>query len=203
MVSKRDLARAAIHLEQERLRETVGCQDQIVAAYGGLNRIDFTTNGDFRVAPVMMSPDRLVALRQNLMLVFTGISRTASAIAAEQVRVTPHRLGPLKRIQEMVEEGTAQLGAGDLAPFGRLLHESWLLKRSLTPLVSTPEIDAVYDAARSAGALGGKLLGAGGGGFMLLFVPPDRRGDVGARLRGLLEVPFEFERAGSEVIFHG
>jgi D-glycero-alpha-D-manno-heptose-7-phosphate kinase len=203
MAGKEQLAREAIHIEQERLKETVGCQDQVITAHGGLNRIDFWGDASFRVAPIMIPWERLNALQSHLMLFFTGLSRTASEVAAAQVSAIPSRVRELRVIHQMVDEATAILRDGrDLAAFGSLLDEGWQLKRSLTDQISTPAIDDVYATARRAGCLGGKLIGAGGGGFMLLFAPPEAQPAVRAALRGLLEVPFRFESVGSHVIFY-
>jgi D-glycero-alpha-D-manno-heptose-7-phosphate kinase len=203
MVSKVRLARDAIHLEQQRLKEHVGSQDQVLAAFGGFNRVDFTMDGAFQVTPLVMRPEKMAALERCLMLFFTGFSRNASEIAKAQVDLTAYRGSELKRIYEMVEEAIALLnGTVSLDEIGRLLDEGWRIKRSLTPIISTPQIDEIYAAARAAGALGGKLLGAGGGGFMLLFVRPEQHAAVRARLTPLLEVPFAFERAGSEIVFY-
>jgi D-glycero-alpha-D-manno-heptose-7-phosphate kinase len=203
MVGKARLAREAIHLEQHRLKEHVGSQDQVLAAFGGFNRVDFTADDAFQVTPVVMRPERLAALAQSLLLFFTGFSRNASDVARTQVDLTAHRGGELKRIYELVDEALTVLdGTASLDEVGRLLDEGWTLKRSLTPIISNPRIDEIYAAARSAGALGGKLLGAGAGGFMLLFVRPEQQGAVRARLSSLLEVPFAFERAGSELVFY-
>lgn len=203
MPSKRQLACDAIHVEQQRLNEAVGSQDQIAAAFGGLNRISFSASGAFEVAPVIVAEERLRRLQQHLMLFFTGISRNASEIAAEQIRTTDRKRQELRRMQAIVDEAIEVLrGTGSLDPFGRLLDEGWRIKRSLTERISTVQIDGMYDAARRAGAIGGKLLGAGGGGFLLLFVRPEERDSVAEALDGLLHVPFQFETGGSRVIFY-
>lgn len=203
MPGKRRLAQEAIHIEQERLKEHVGAQDQISAAFGGLNRIDFDVEGDFRVSPVILPAERLGALQRHLMLFFTGFSRNASDIAGEQIRATRQKSRELQAMHQMVEEAIALLTSQtDLSGFGKLLHETWRLKRSLTTQVSTPHIDDLYDTARRAGAIGGKLLGAGGGGFMLFFAQPQRQGRVREALGRLLHVPFSFERSGSQIIFY-
>jgi D-glycero-alpha-D-manno-heptose-7-phosphate kinase len=150
----------------------------------------------------MLPVDRLQAFSDHLLLVFTGFSRNASEIAAKQVQATPQRRSELLEMRGMVDQALAILSRGDLADFGRLLHESWLLKRSLTDAISTPAIDDIYSAARSAGALGGKLLGAGGGGFALFFVRPEDRPRVLARLDGLTQVPFSLDTTGSQVIVY-
>jgi D-glycero-alpha-D-manno-heptose-7-phosphate kinase len=203
MPDKRRLAVEAIRVEQEMVRENVGSQDQVTAAYGGFNRIEFLADGSFSVAPVVLEPARLEELQRRLMLVFTGFARTASEVAAAQVRATPSRTAELTRTYELVDAAVEVLrGGGDLDEFGRLLHEAWLLKRSLTDRISNAAIDGIYEAARRAGALGGKLLGAGGGGFMVLWVPPERQAAVRAALKELLHVPFRFEPSGSQIIFY-
>jgi D-glycero-alpha-D-manno-heptose-7-phosphate kinase len=185
------------------MREHVGSQDQVIAAFGGLNRINFSSRETFEVVPVIVPEERLSLLQDSLMLFFTGISRNASDIAAEQIKATERKGNELSRIQDMVEEAIAiLLDDGDLEPFGELLHEGWMLKRSLTDKISTSRIDAMYEAARHAGATGGKLLGAGGGGFLLLFVRPEARATVARALNGLLRVPVQFESSGSRIIFY-
>ena len=203
MPTKMCLARDAIHVEQERLKENVGSQDQVMAAFGGFNRVNFQCNGEIQVSPILMDGARLQVLQDHLMLVYTGLSRTASDIAGEQIKATHSKGQELQAMYEMVEEAMRILqGREDLEAFGRLMHESWRLKRSLTDRVSTPRIDEIYDAALRHGAVGGKLLGAGGGGFVLLFVPPERQAAVRQGLEGLLEVPVEFESDGSRIIFY-
>ncbi len=203
MAGKTQLAREAIDLEQDRLKEHVGCQDQVMAAFGGFNRIDFRGEREFRVSPIMMSAERLRLLERHLMLVFTGHARTASLIAAEVIEAAPQKTRELRVMRQMVDEAIGILsGGGDLGDFGSLLHEGWQLKRSLSDSISTPLVDEIYAAARAAGCLGGKLLGAGGGGFLLLFARPDDQPRVKAALDGLLHVPFEFESVGSHIIFY-
>jgi D-glycero-alpha-D-manno-heptose-7-phosphate kinase len=203
MAGKEQLAREAIHVEQERLKEHVGCQDQVITAFGGLNRIDFWGDGAFRVTPIMIPWERLNELQSHLMLFFTGLSRTASEIAAEQIDAMPGKVRELRVIYQMVDEAIAILrDRRSLDDFGRLLDEGWQLKRSLTERISTVAIDDIYARARAAGCTGGKLIGAGGGGFMLLFVPPEAQPRVREALRGLLEVPFRFESVGSHVVFY-
>ncbi len=203
MPSKARLAREAIVIEQDRLKECVGSQDQIAAAVGGMNRIDFKPDGEFRVSPLVIPRARLEVLQDHLMLLFTGISRTASEIVRTQLDAMPAKIRELAALQQMVDEGVDVLtGAGDLERFGALLHEAWQVKRSLTDRISTPVIDQMYEAARRAGALGGKLLGAGGGGFLLLFVRPQQQAKGARALKQLLQVPFRFEDGGSRIIFY-
>ena len=203
MSSKRRLSLDALHVEQARLGESVGSQDQVSTAFGGFNRIDFGGKDDFQVTPVILPGQRLQSLQDHLLMFFTGFSRTASEIAGEQIRLTPQRSQELEAMHRMVDEALGVLtGGDDLSDFGRLLHESWQLKRSLTSRISTAEIDRIYETARNAGAIGGKLLGAGGGGFMVFFTPPENQGAVRQALRHLLHVPFQFESAGSQIIFY-
>ncbi len=202
MMSKLELAKTAIHVEQNILKENVGSQDQIAAAFGGFNKIEFGGD-DFHITPIVVKPDRLQAFRDRLMLVFTGFSRNASEIAAEQIKTIPQKNGELTTMHAMVDEALAILNSDQsLSEFGKLLHESWLLKRSLSHRVSTTEVDQIYEMARNAGATGGKILGAGGGGFMMFFIEPDRRPMVKKKLAHLLEVPFDFETTGSHMIFY-
>jgi D-glycero-alpha-D-manno-heptose-7-phosphate kinase len=203
MPSKRQLATDAITIEQEVLEESVGSQDQISAAFGGLNRISFGVSGDFQVQPVIVPSDRLDQLQDSLMLFYSGLSRNASEVAAEQIKATPSNTAELTAMHQLVDEATEVLcGDGDLSEFGRLLHENWRLKRGLTSRITTDSIDAIYDTAMSSGAVGGKLLGAGGGGFVLLYVRPEDQRRVKDALDGLLHVPFRFESLGSQIIFY-
>jgi len=202
-VKKQQLANEAIHLEQVVLKENVGCQDQMIAAYGGLNRINFSAQSDIQVSPVPLSRERRRHFQDHLMLFFTGISRFASKIVKVQIEKTPERSRELSTIYSQVEEAQDILqGSGDIELFGKLLHETWLLKRSLTDLVSNPTIDAIYEKARQAGAIGGKLLGAGGGGFFLFFARPEVQPRIVEALKGCLHVPFSMETRASEVIFY-
>jgi D-glycero-alpha-D-manno-heptose-7-phosphate kinase len=203
MPSKSELAHAAIHVEQEMLREAVGCQDQVLASHGGLCRVNFSQNGDIGYTPIVMQPSRLTAFQDHLLLYFTGFSRTASEIAKEQIERTKQRRVELFAMHQMVQEGLSVLtGDRDIGEFGELLHEAWMVKRGLTSKITTPMIDDIYDTARRAGAIGGKLLGAGGGGFMLFFARPDTHDQIKASLPGLLQVPFRFEGVGSQIVFY-
>lgn len=203
LVTKRDLATTAIHIEQNIIKEHVGSQDQIATAYGGLNKIEFFGDNNFRVIPVAISRARLNELRSHLMLIFTGFSRTASEIAVEQITETPKRERELHAMQDMVDRAIEILHSSEsLNAFGELLHESWQLKRGLSSKITTPAIDELYARARSVGAVGGKILGAGGGGFFLLFAPPERQPIIREALQGFMEVPFEFENTGSHIAFY-
>ena len=203
MPSKAELAQTAIHIEQNVLQESVGCQDQVLAAHGGLCRVNFSSNGDIGYTSLVMKPERLTDFQDHLLLYFTGFSRTASEIAKEQIEKTKQRRVELFAMLQMVQEGISiMVGNRDLGEFGELLHEAWMVKRGLTSQITTPMIDDIYDAARRAGALGGKLLGAGGGGFMLFFAKPEVHQRIHAALPGLLRVPFRFEGLGSQIVFY-
>jgi len=204
MRDKHMLANDAIHVEQDVIGEAVGSQDQVSAAYGGFNRINFHTDGTIEVNRILVPPSRLTELERHLALYFTGFSRTASEVAQEQLKTTPHKKRELSVMAQLVTEAEAILASPGrpLDDFGRLLHESWQIKRTLTEKITTANIDEIYQAGMSAGALGGKLLGAGGGGFMLFFVPPDRRETLRLRLKNLLCVPFSFSSRGSHVVVY-
>jgi D-glycero-alpha-D-manno-heptose-7-phosphate kinase len=203
-VSKDQLARDAIHIEQKIIGENVGSQDQIAAAYGGFNRIEFMRSGAFQVSPVIVKKTRLKELQKHLMLCFTGFSRIASEVAQSKIANFKKREVELHRMKAMVEEAVKILhsGSSPIEDFGRLLHESWICKKELSDKVTTAEIDALYDAAIDAGASGGKILGAGGGGFLLLFVKPALQARVRERLKHLIHVPFGFDESGSRVVLY-
>lgn len=203
MPSKKQLALESIHIEQNLIKETVGSQDQVCVAYGGLNQIDFFTNGEIEIRPLTLSMARTEELNSHLMLFYTGIKRTASDVAASYVHDIDSRHKVLLRIRELVNEGVDILRSQScICKFGELLHESWMLKKSLSSQVSNPDLDDLYDRARHAGAIGGKITGAGGGGFLLLFVPPSAQGRVREALGAQIHVPFRFEPAGSQIIFY-
>ncbi len=204
MVSKRDLAMQAIRMEQEVLKENVGSQDQLWATYGGFNRIDFHPDGSFAVAPVILSRERRDELSRSLMLFFTGFSRFASDFAGEKIKNMSNRKSQLRTIRSMVDSAIDILGDAKtpLRELGELLHDSWRLKRELAENVSNAQIDEIYAAGRDAGAIGGKLLGAGGGGFMLFVVDPDRREQVCDRLRNFIHVTVGFDNEGSKIVLY-
>jgi D-glycero-alpha-D-manno-heptose-7-phosphate kinase len=195
------LALEAIDLEQRVLGETVGSQDQVAAACGGLNRVRFARDGVITVEPIHLGPGLLERLQAHLLLVFSGITRTAEQVAKSYVDRLVSQEPALHALAAAVDEGAALLEAGDLEAFGTLLDRSWDLKRSLSDQVSNPRIDGIHAAARAAGAFGAKLTGAGGGGFLLLVVPPERRAAVCEALRGLIQVPIRIEPSGSRVVF--
>lgn len=203
MPSKMQLTQEAIHIEQDILKENVGSQDQTLATFGGFSRIDFSGDRNIDIERITIDPQRLESLQNHLMLFFTGFSRTASEIAGEQIKQTPNKKQELAEMHRLVDEAIEVLnGDNDLSDFGKLLHENWQLKRSLTDKISTPYTDFLYKTAINAGATGGKLLGAGGGGFMLFFVKPELQPRVSEALKGVLNVPFRFESSGSQIIFY-
>jgi D-glycero-alpha-D-manno-heptose-7-phosphate kinase len=199
---KERLATEGIHLEQSVLGETVGSQDQVMAACGGLNHVVFHPSGKITVVPALVSPQRKAWLNEHLMLFYTGIKRTASDVAASYAIDIASRRRQLESMQRLVQSGLAVLaGDSDIGEFGELLHEAWVVKSSLSESVSSPMIDEIYEQALAAGALGGKLLGAGGGGFLLLFVRPEQQAEVHRRLARLVYVPFRFEDSGSQIVY--
>ncbi|MHB8618815.1 MAG: GHMP family kinase ATP-binding protein [Chloroflexota bacterium] len=202
LVSKEALAREAIYIEQNVLKETVGSQDQVSTAYGGFNHVEFTSAGEIRVRPVTIHGEYLRELNSHLQLFYTGLSRTASEIAQSYFDSRNSNHQRLWALNGMVTEAMSILANGeDVEEFGRLMHEAWMAKRGLSDAVSNSLVDEVYDEARSAGALGGKLIGAGGGGFMLLFVRPADQAQVRDRLKRLVHVPFRFDSTGSQIVF--
>lgn len=202
-ISKEELAAQAIDIEQNVIGESVGSQDQVSAAFGGFNRIEFLRDGSFQVTPIVLRKDRLHELQDSLMLYFTGLSRNAPEIAQSKIENFKNRETELLRMKAMVDEAILLLqGNGPIADFGRLLHESWQYKRTLSSKVTTPEVDAIFDIAMANGAIGGKLLGAGGGGFVLLVVPPERQAQVREKLQHLVNVPFRFENSGSRIVLY-
>jgi len=204
MITKRQLALEAIHIEQDIIKENVGSQDQTMAAFGGFNRIEFGGPQQIQVQPVTVDAQKLQSLHDHLMLFFTGFARTASTIAGEQIKKTPEKKPELEKMHGMVDEAIGIINGrkSDLNDFGKLLHESWMIKRSLTSKITNPLIDEIYERGRRAGALGGKLLGAGGGGCILLFVEPKRQDKVREALKKALYIPFEFENLGTQIIYY-
>ena len=199
---KRKLADDAIFLERVLCNESGGVQDHIAASFGGMNRINFNAEG-YTVNPVIISPERKKLLNRNLMLFFTGFSRFSSDIQVAAEKNLKSKQNQLLEMLSLVDDAEKILTSKtDLEEFGRLLDYTWQLKRGITDKVSTDSIDAVYSRALQAGATGGKLLGAGGGGFLLFYVDPDKQENVRKALENLLYVPFEFENGGTRVIHY-
>jgi D-glycero-alpha-D-manno-heptose-7-phosphate kinase len=206
MISRRELACEAIRMEQEVLKENVGSQDQVWAAHGGFNRIDFFQDGSFSVAPIIMTTQRREELRQSMMLFFTGFSRIASDVARDQINNINgnHNTSQLRATRAMVDRAVDVLAdqKSSIRELGELLHEAWSLKRRFSNHVSNPHIDEIYEAGREAGAIGGKLLGAGGGGFMVFLVDPEKREKVRERLKKLIHVSVGFDNEGSRIVLY-
>ena len=203
MMSKHQLAEEAIHVERDILQEHGGWQDQVAAAYGGLNRIDFS-EGQFKVTPIIIHPDRKKELDDNLMLFYTGVQRFSSEIQADTFAKPVDKTKQLLEMLALVDEAQAILTDknSSLNEFGMLLDYTWKLKRGTGNKVSNNSIDYLYDRGIKAGALGGKLLGAGGGGFLLFYVEKDKQESVLKALDDLMHVPFQFESEGSTVIHY-
>jgi len=204
MKSKSSLATEAIHIEQDIIKENVGSQDQVEVAFGGFNKISFNSDDSFQVTPIILKKNKLEQLQEYLMFYYTGLSRFASEIAKKQIENINKKKIELSTMYQMVDEAVKILNSATtkILEFGKLLHESWKLKRALTDKISNPRIDEIYTVARESGAIGGKLLGAGGGGFMIFFARPQDQPRIKEKLKSLLLVPFRFENQGSQIIFY-
>lgn len=202
-VGKRKLAEDAIYLERELCKESGGWQDQIAAAFGGMNRIDFADN-QFKVTPIIIHPDRKALLNQSLLLFYTGISRFSAEVQKDTMSNQKDKTAELKEMLQLVNEAQAILEDkhSDFDDFGRLLDHTWRLKRKTGGKISNDSIDDLYEKGLKAGALGGKLLGAGGGGFFLFYVEPDKRQSVIDALDNLMHVPFCFENEGTSIVHY-
>lgn len=196
------LAREACAIEIDILGKPIGEQDQYIAAYGGQRFIRFCTNGEVRVETLGLNEGQTRRLNQNLMLFFTGVTRKAETVLGEQRANIESRTEVLRELSHLAEVGLECLRAGELDELGELLHQGWLLKRQMASRISNDAIDFMYTAARRAGALGGKITGAGGGGYLLLYCPRQKQDDVRSALSRLRELPFHLERDGSKVIFN-
>lgn len=194
------LAKEAIYVERTLCREAGGVQDQLAAAFGGFNRMDFTADG-FTVTPVALPPARLQLFRERLMLLFTGFTHFSGAVAEEQQKNIPATLSQLHEMRQAVDFAQSILQSGEPDDFGRLLDKTWALKRSLSKRISNFDIDYLYRRLRAAGALGGKLLGAGGGGFMLLYVPKEKQEHLRQAFSDYRFFPFDFENTGTEILY--
>lgn len=203
MMSKRQLAQEAIHVERDVLKEYGGWQDQVAAAYGGLNRIDFN-NHDFSVKPIIISPERKKKLDENLLLFYTGIQRFSSEIQADTFAKPVNKAQQLLDMLALVDEAERILTDKNtsLDEFGKLLDTTWKLKRGTGNKISNGSIDGLYDTAIKAGALGGKLLGAGGGGFLLFYCEKEKQKVLKNALEDLMIVPFSFETEGAQILYY-
>lgn len=200
---KKQLADEAIYLERELCKEAGGWQDQIAASYGGLNRINFNDNG-YEVLPIIIKPERKKQLNENLMMFFTGFTRFSSDMQKQNAVGYAEKIAQLKEMQSLVDDAERILTdkKSDLDDFGKLLDHTWKLKRNTGSAITTDNIDLLYDKGTKAGALGGKLLGAGGGGFMVFYVPKENQESVKEAMNNLLYIPFEFENDGTRVIYY-
>ncbi len=204
MISKKKLAERTIDIEQNVIKEHVGSQDQIWAAYGGMNRIHFQKDGDFVVSPVLVQPERRKKLTSNLMLFFSGVSRIAAKIAERKIANLDARHDHIVKMVSMVDDAESIISSasGDLSDIGRLLYKSWKLKRELAEGVTNPTVNEIFDEAMAGGALGGKLLGAGGGGFILFYAEPGAKKEIRRRLSKLIEVDIDVDNAGSQIVVY-
>lgn len=203
IISKHDLALKAVELERTVLKENVGSQDQVAAAYGGFNVIRFLTNGDIQVEPVTIPPSRIAELRSRLLLFYTGESRLASEVAKQVIESLSEKKKQLREMYDLVDQAVSILSGNEcLDAFGALLHETWVRKRELSPAVTSDTIDDIYRTAMERGALGGKLLGAGGTGFIMFYVPLEKQETVKQALSRYLHVPFDFDNTGSTLIYY-
>ncbi len=200
---KKKLADEAIYLERVLCQEAGGWQDQIAAAYGGLNRINFNADG-YEVCPVIISPERKKRLNNNLLMFFTGFTRFSSDVQKQNAIGKADKVMQLKEMLSLVDDAERLLADrdSDLDEFGRLLDHTWKLKRQTGSAVSTSNIDNLYEKGMKAGALGGKLLGAGGGGFLVFYVQPEKQESVKLAMEDLMYIPFEFEDSGTRVIHY-
>lgn len=202
-VSAEYLASTACYIEIERLGDPIGKQDQYAAAYGGLNFIRFNSDGSVNVQKVVMNPDIKRQLDQNLLMYYTGTTHSAKAILTEQNKemqnMTKRKV--MEQMVKMAYQMKTTLENGEIDNFGRILHEGWLLKKSISSGITNPVIDDLYAAGLKAGALGGKLLGAGGAGFVLFYVPKEKQPDFKQQMQSYSELPFRFENYGSKIIY--
>ena len=200
--TKRELAQQAIHVEQDRIGESVGSQDQVAAAFGGLNHIRFR-DSSFEVEPITISPQRVATLQDHLLLCFTGFARTASEIAVEQIAKTAENSGLLQEMSAITSDGLDLFRSPDfsMVKFGRLLDRQWKAKRQISQSISNPQLDEIYTRGMESGAYGAKLLGAGGGGFMLFVANPENHLNIQEALGRKMFVPFRFENIGSSVVY--
>ena len=205
-ISNYELACLAINMEQNIIKEPVGSQDQIAAAYGGFNKINFQKDGDFSVNRQIYDQNRISDLNKNLMLFFSGQSRYSSDVSSKKIENIKEgkNIGYLSEIESMVDESISILGNKNkpLNSFGELLNEAWKCKKQFTGAVSNSLIDSIYKRAIEAGALGGKLLGAGGGGFIIFYVETHNQNKVKEMLRDLMHVPFKFDNKGSDIVLY-
>jgi D-glycero-alpha-D-manno-heptose-7-phosphate kinase len=197
-----DLAYEAIYVERHLVKDRVGCQDQLMSAMGGFNLVEFRTEDDIVVNRVPISPERLAEFEAHIFIVFTGIKRKASQVVEQQLKRVGDNTDTLKKMRQMVDQGWDILTSNQpLSAFGELLHEAWVAKRSLDTVISNPEIDKLYQMGQEAGAWGGKLLGAGAGGFMLFFAPPELHENLKQTFANHQVLSIKINAPGSQIIF--
>ena len=199
--SIKDLAKKSIYFEQKTLKEVVGIQDQISAAYGGFNKVDIDQSGTYKIKKIKIN-NKIKEFNKNLVLIFTGINRTANEIAGQYVKNLRNKENEMKEISSQVREGESLLLKNKFNDFGRLLHEGWKLKKSLGKVITNQKIDDLYNFSLKHGALGGKILGAGGGGFMLLYIPKSKIINFKRKLKNMTVIPFNFSTTGSEILLN-
>lgn len=202
LVTSEQLAREACEIEIDLLKKPIGIQDQYIVAYGGLRFMEFSPGGEVSVERIDLDPAHIRQLNSNLLLFYTGMARSAEHILSEQKDNINQRLAVLREMKAMAYQARDHLIAGEIDQIGELLHQSWLLKKQLANKISNGQLDAIYETARKAGALGGKVTGAGGGGFLLFYCPCDRQEELREALYPLQELPFNLEADGSKVIFN-
>jgi D-glycero-alpha-D-manno-heptose-7-phosphate kinase len=196
------LAREACEIELDILGKPIGVQDQYISSLGGFRFIEFSTNGKIESEKINLDPPLRKRLNESLLLFFTGVTRRADTILDEQKRNINHKGEILREMKSMAYSARDELQKGNLDAIGKLLHESWLLKKQLASQISNDTIDEIYRMAQKAGAIGGKITGAGGGGFLLLYCPFDKRENVRAAMHPLQELPIQLENSGSKIIFN-
>jgi len=202
IVSAERLAREACAIEIDTLKKPIGIQDQYIAAYGGLRFIEFLPSGEVNVEKINISTDARREMNDNFLLFFTGVGRKASTILTEQKQNIKDRSSELREMKQMAHQARAYVEAENFVELGHLMHQSWESKKRLAGTISNSQINDLYDSARSAGAIGGKIAGAGGGGFLLLYVPYERQNRVREALKNLQELPFRLEADGTKIIFN-
>lgn len=202
IASAESLAREACAIEIETLKKPIGIQDQYIAAYGGMRFFEFMPDGEVKVEKIDITSDARRVFNDNFLLFFTGVSRSSSSILTEQKSNIKDRLAELREIKDMAYQSRDYIKAQNFDALGGLLHQSWELKKRLAGTISNGHINDMYEAARNAGAIGGKIAGAGGGGFLLLYVPYERQNKVRAVLKNLQELPFRLEADGTKIIFN-
>lgn len=200
-LSPEQLARYACQIEIECMKNPIGIQDQYAVAYGGLKRYRFHANGEVGVSTIVVKPDIVNRLEKNLMMFFTGATRISSHILNEQKQNISQKMSTLDQMTQMVDEAIAVLQEGKIDEWGYMLDKAWELKKQMSSQISNPDIEEMYHRGKAAGALGGKILGAGGGGFLLLYVPEQNQDNVRKQLQEYRQIDFKFEREGSRIIF--